>query len=231
MKAESLPVVSVAARPTPIRKRVVDFAVSVAALAILAPLLITIALAIRLDSPGSVTFRQRRVGRGGVSFEMYKFRTMRADAEALLPALQHRNQGGDYLIRIPNDPRVTRVGRWLRGIGLDELPQLINVLKGEMSLIGPRPQSPNEVALYDHHQRRRLEVLPGITGLWQVTSRGDPSFDEWVRLDLEYIDHWSFLLDVRIALRTSWMMVRLSQAEPTAVSSEQLSPRDVAGAD
>src|SRR3990172_215857 len=144
--------------------------------------MLLVALLIRLDSPGPVIFRQRRVGRGGIPFDMYKFRTMQADAEAVLEALQEHNQGGDQLIRIPNDPRVTRVGRWLRGIGLDELPQLVNVLKGEMSLIGPRPQSPNEVALYDHHQRRRLEVLPGITGLWQVTSRGDPSFDEFVRL-------------------------------------------------
>jgi lipopolysaccharide/colanic/teichoic acid biosynthesis glycosyltransferase len=138
---------------------------------------------------------------------MYKFRTMCADAERLLPQLAHRNLGGAYMIKIPGDPRVTRVGRFLRHTSLDELPQLINVLRGEMSLVGPRPQAPNEVALYTPHQRRRLHVLPGITGLWQVTARDNPSFDEWVRLDLAYIEHWSLWLDLRILARTVLQVV------------------------
>lgn len=230
MKADSLPIAPVVARPTPVLKRAADILLAAAGLVLAAPLLLLIALLIRFDSPGPIVFRQRRVGRGGTMFDMYKFRTMQADAEALLPALQDRNQGGDQLIRIPDDPRVTRVGGWLRRIGLDELPQLVNVLKGEMSLIGPRPQTANEVALYTDHQRRRLEVLPGISGLWQVTSRHDPSFDEWVRLDLEYIDRWSFLLDMRIGLKTLGIMLRLGRTEPSAGSSVP-SQRDTAGAD
>jgi lipopolysaccharide/colanic/teichoic acid biosynthesis glycosyltransferase len=230
VKVDSLPIVPVVARPTPLVKRTVDVVVAAVGLIALAPLLLLIALLIRLDSPGPVIFRQRRVGRGGMPFKMYKFRTMRANAEALLSALQDRNQGGDQLIRIPDDPRVTRVGHWLRRIGLDELPQLINVLMGNMSLIGPRPQTASEVILYSEHQRRRLEVLPGISGLWQVTSRHDPSFDKWVQLDLVYIDRWSFLLDLRIALKTPWAMLRLGQ---TQLSAESSGPpeRNAAGAD
>jgi lipopolysaccharide/colanic/teichoic acid biosynthesis glycosyltransferase len=230
VKAHGLPIVPVAARPTPVLKRAVDILVAAVGLVVLTPLLLLVALLIRLDSPGPVIFRQRRVGRGGTQFDMYKFRTMQADAEAVLEALQEHNQGGDQLIRIPNDPRVTRVGRLLRGIGLDELPQLVNVLKGEMSLIGPRPQTANEVALYTDHQRRRLEVLPGISGLWQVTSRHDPSFDEWVRLDLEYIDRWSLLLDGRIALKTLGMMLRPRQTEQPPDGSAPSQP-DAASAD
>jgi lipopolysaccharide/colanic/teichoic acid biosynthesis glycosyltransferase len=219
VKVESLPIMPVVARPTPLVKRTADVLVACIALVALIPLLLLIALIVRLDSPGPVIFRQRRVGRGGVQFDMYKFRTMQADAEALLPALQDRNHGGDRLVRIPEDPRVTWVGGWLRRIGLDELPQLINVLKGEMSLIGPRPQTANEVALYTDHERRRLEVLPGISGLWQVTSRDDTSFDKWVQLDLEYIDRWSVRLDLRIALKTLGIMLRLGQTQPSGESS------------
>ncbi|MER3458655.1 MAG: exopolysaccharide biosynthesis polyprenyl glycosylphosphotransferase, partial [Chloroflexota bacterium] len=124
------------------------------------------------------------------------------DAEARLAELAEHNQGGAYFVQIPHDPRVTRVGRVLRYASLDELPQLINVLKGEMSLVGPRPQYPSEVALYTEEQRRRLEVLPGITGLWQVSGRSDLDFDEMCLLDLYYIESWSFWMDVQIILRT-----------------------------
>jgi len=228
VKVEALPIAPVAARPTPVVKRTCDIMVSVVGIILLGPVLGLIALLIRLDSPGPVIFRQRRVGRRGLPFDMCKFRTMRVDAEAVLSALQDRNHGGDRLIRIEDDPRVTRVGRWLRPLGLDELPQLWNVLKGEMSLIGPRPQTSNEVALYDHRQRRRLEVLPGISGLWQVTSRDDPTFEEWVRLDLQYIDNWSLLLDLRIALKTPWAVVRSARADaPSEVAGTSRNATDI----
>jgi lipopolysaccharide/colanic/teichoic acid biosynthesis glycosyltransferase len=139
---------------------------------------------------------------------MYKFRTMCVDAEARLPQLAHLNAGGSRLIRIDNDPRVTRLGSFLRRTSLDELPQLVNVVRGEMSLVGPRPQSPDEVALYSEHQRERLAVPPGMTGLWQVTARDDPRFDEWIRLDLQYIRQWSLGLDLKILLKTPAVMVR-----------------------
>jgi len=139
---------------------------------------------------------------------MYKFRTMCADAEARLPQLAHLNVGGAHLIRIRNDPRVTRLGSFLRRTSLDELPQLVNVVKGEMSLVGPRPQSPDEVALYSEGQRERLTVPPGMTGLWQVTARDEPRFDEWVRLDLQYIQQWSLPLDFKILLKTPAVMLR-----------------------
>jgi lipopolysaccharide/colanic/teichoic acid biosynthesis glycosyltransferase len=139
---------------------------------------------------------------------MYKFRTMWTDAEERLPQLAHLNAGGNHLIRIANDPRVTRFGSFLRRTSLDELPQLMNVIKGEMSLVGPRPQSPAEVSKYSARQLERLNVPPGMTGLWQVTARDDPEFDEWIRLDLQYIERWSLRLDLRILLKTPAVMLR-----------------------
>jgi lipopolysaccharide/colanic/teichoic acid biosynthesis glycosyltransferase len=189
-------------------KRTLDVVISFTALVLLAPLLVGIGLLVKIDSSGPSLFTQRRVGKGGSTYRMYKFRTMVADAEDRLALLQGVNQGGEQLIRIPHDPRITRVGRWLRPLGLDELPQLYNVLRGEMSLIGPRPQSPAEVLLYDEHQRLRLAVLPGITGLWQVTSRDNPSFDEWVRCDLDYIENWSLFLDASIFAKTPLVLLR-----------------------
>jgi lipopolysaccharide/colanic/teichoic acid biosynthesis glycosyltransferase len=183
-------------------KRALDIAVSGLGLLWLGPSLGLISLAIKLDSPGSLLFNRPRIGRNGQPFVMYKFRTMHDGAEHKLRELAHLNEGGCYMIKIPNDPRVTRIGRVLRRTSLDEFPQLVNVLKGDMSLVGPRPQAPNEVALYTDRQRRRLEVLPGITGLWQVTSRNDPSFERWVQLDIEYIDSWSLKKDVLILLKT-----------------------------
>jgi lipopolysaccharide/colanic/teichoic acid biosynthesis glycosyltransferase len=164
--------------------------------------MLAVAIGIRLDSSGPAIFRQRRVGLDGREFTMLKFRSMGVDAEQRLAGLAHLNAGGNQLIRIQSDPRVTRLGAFLRRSSLDELPQLVNVLRGDMSLVGPRPQSPSEVALYSSRQRQRLGVRPGMTGLWQVMARDDPSFDEWVRLDLEYIQHWSLGLDLKILLRT-----------------------------
>ncbi len=205
LRTPSIPLAGAAAPDRAVEsalKRLLDLGLTTLALALTWPLWLLIAAVIKLDSPGPVLFRSTRVGRQGRHFTMYKFRTMSVDAEALLPQIAHLNLGGPYMIKIPNDPRVTRVGRFLRRSGLDELPQLWHVLRGEMSLVGPRPQAPHEVALYTPHQRRRLAAVPGLTGLWQVTARDNPSFDEWVRLDLEYIDHWSLGLDLRIMWRT-----------------------------
>lgn len=189
-------------------KRFLDVTVASLLLIVLSPLLAALAIGVRLDSPGPVLFIRPRVGRHGREFQMLKFRTMCADAEQRLGELAHLNRGGVRLIRIRDDPRVTRFGSVLRRTSLDELPQLLNVLKGDMSLVGPRPQSPKEVGLYSPDQRRRLDVRPGITGLWQVTARDDPSFEQWVKLDLEYIEHWSLGLDLKIMAKTPAVMLR-----------------------
>jgi exopolysaccharide biosynthesis polyprenyl glycosylphosphotransferase len=172
-------------------------------LVLLAPLLGLIAVAIQLESRGPVLFVQERLGLRKRPFRLYKFRTMVLDAESRRAALEALNEGAYPAFKIRQDPRVTRVGRWLRRLSLDELPQIWNVLRGEMSFIGPRPPLPSEVVLYEDWQRRRLSMKPGISGLWQVAGRGrELDFSEWVRLDLEYIDNWSLALDVRIALLT-----------------------------
>lgn len=205
---EYVPAVIPSERQTPRQKRAFDVAGSLALLLVFAPLMIVAAALIRIDSPGPIFFRQARIGKDGRPFVMKKFRTMAVDAEERLADLRAQNPGGDQFIRIEDDPRITRAGRFIRRFGLDELPQLFNVLREEMSLIGPRPQTASEVALYDERAMRRLEVLPGITGLWQVSSRRVADFAEWVRLDIEYIDNWSLLLDLSIALRTPRAMLR-----------------------
>ena len=212
---------TVVIRPIPRFKRVMDFALATIGLVVFAVVFPFLAFLVRVDSKGPVLYKAQRVGRGGRVFTMYKLRTMIADAENSLEGLRDQNLGGKYMIKIPNDPRVTRVGRWLRNTGLDELPQLINVLRGEMSVIGPRPQAPDEVALYTAKQRRRLEVRPGITGLWQVTARNNPSFDEWVRLDLEYIDSRSLALDLSILFRTAIVMLRREDLEVRMQTAER----------
>lgn len=167
------------------------------------PVMLAIALAIRLDSKGSVIFRQTRVGARGETFQMLKFRTMVVDAEEQLARLEAAaDAGNDVLFKMKRDPRITRVGGVLRRLSIDELPQLINVLRGEMSLVGPRPPLPAEVAGYEEDAVRRLRVKPGLTGLWQVSGRSDLSWDESLRLDLWYVDNWSPILDLQIMART-----------------------------
>jgi exopolysaccharide biosynthesis polyprenyl glycosylphosphotransferase len=168
------------------------------------PVLVAIAAAVRLDSPGAAVFRQSRVREGGDTFTMYKFRTMRVDAEQRLGELQDLDVHGaaSPLFKIEGDPRITRVGQLLRKTSLDELPQLVNVLKGQMSLIGPRPALPREVEMYDYVARRRLAVKPGMTGLWQVSGRSRLSWDESIGFDLDYVDNWSAATDAAIAVRT-----------------------------
>jgi exopolysaccharide biosynthesis polyprenyl glycosylphosphotransferase len=161
-----------------------------------------IALGIRLGSPGPVIFRQQRVGKDGRAFTCLKFRTMVVDAEARKAELLQLNEADGPLFKIKNDPRVTGVGALLRRTSLDELPQLWNVIRGEMALVGPRPPTPDEVAQYEPWHHRRLSVTPGMTGLWQVLGRSDTSFDEMVRLDIYYTEHWTPGLDLRILLQT-----------------------------
>ncbi len=173
-----------------------------------APMLGLLSLAVRLDSPGKAFFTQVRVGQDGVPFTMYKLRTMHVDAEARRAALLGLDEGNGVLFKIRNDPRITRVGRLLRKTSLDELPQLINVLRGEMSLVGPRPALPEEVANYSDHERRRLAVRPGMTGLWQVSGRSNLSWEESVELDLRYADNWRLVDDLGIGVRTIDAVVR-----------------------
>jgi len=209
-------------------KRAGDLILSFVLGIITLPLTAILSLLIRLDSPGPAIFKARRVGFKGREFTLYKFRSMYADAESRLADLAHLNVGGAHSIKIPNDPRVTRVGRFLRKYSLDELPQLWNVLKGDMSLVGPRPQSPGEVALYTEHQRRRLAAVPGITGLWQVSARDDPRFDVWVAKDLEYIDNWSLWLDFKILFQTIGVVLGGKDAAPKTasdLSAETKKPR------
>jgi exopolysaccharide biosynthesis polyprenyl glycosylphosphotransferase len=184
-------------------KRLADAAVSALALAFLAPLLAAIAVAVKLSSPGPVLFGQIRIGQNGRRFRMWKFRSMVADAEARQPALEAQNEVRGAAFKLLHDPRVTRVGRWLRRTSLDELPQLVNVLRGEMSLVGPRPLPERDVERLRHDwQRRRFSVRPGLTGLWQSSGRHRIGFEEWMRMDLDYVDNWSLLLDLKILLRT-----------------------------
>ncbi len=178
----------------------------------LSPLLIALAVAIRVNSPGPVLFRQVRVGRHGREFVICKFRTMYIDAEARLAELRHLNDYDGVLFKMRNDPRITRVGRWLRRFSLDELPQLINVVRGQMSMVGPRPPLPEEVAAYPDDARRRLVVKPGMTGLWQVSGRSDLPWEEAVRLDLRYVENWSIPMDLAILLRTLTAVSRGSGA-------------------
>jgi lipopolysaccharide/colanic/teichoic acid biosynthesis glycosyltransferase len=183
-------------------QRLADIILAIFFLLFFLPFYLLIALAIKFDSPGPVLFIQARVGRDGVEFPFFKFRSMIADAEARRQALEAQNERSGPVFKMKDDPRITRVGRWLRKCSLDELPQLLNVLRGEMSLVGPRPALPREVAEYTLRQRQRLLVTPGLTGLWQVSGRASLSFEESIELDLLYIQHQSLWLNFIILLRT-----------------------------
>ncbi len=183
-------------------KRSLDLAFSVLVLVAITPFMLIIAIAIRLDSSGPALFIADRIGKNGRRFSCLKFRTMVNDAERLQRRMIHMNERDGVLFKIANDPRITRVGRFLRRYSLDELPQFFNVLRGEMSVVGPRPPVPSEVREYNASHMRRLAVLPGITGLWQTQGRHDPSFENYVSLDLAYIENWSVGLDLRIIVQT-----------------------------
>ena len=183
-------------------KRIIDVALSGIALLFLWPLLLVIAIAVKLESPGPIIYRSLRAGKKGQRFVCYKFRTMVDGADELKDALRRFNERRDPFFKIANDPRVTRLGRFLRKYSLDELPQFWNVLKGDMSMVGPRPHPVDDYARYRPAEHRRLEMKQGITGLWQVIARADPSFETCMKLDLEYMKRWSLSLDCKILLRT-----------------------------
>jgi exopolysaccharide biosynthesis polyprenyl glycosylphosphotransferase len=186
-----------------VAKRLFDVTVSGLLIVCTFPLMALIALAVKLDSRGPVLFRQERVGIEGATFKMLKFRSMVVDAESRLGTLAAQNEGSGVLFKMKKDPRVTRVGGFLRRYSLDEVPQLLNVFAGSMSLVGPRPPLPREVEAYEHDVRRRLLVKPGLTGLWQVSGRSDLSWQDSVRLDLYYVENWSLAGDLVILLRTA----------------------------
>jgi len=183
-------------------KRVLDLVVSTIALVLASPFMLVIGVLIKFGSPGPVFYKAARIGRKGRTFNCYKFRTMVPNADHLRADLEHMNEREGVLFKIVNDPRITRVGRVLRKYSLDEIPQFYNVVRGDMSLVGPRPPIASEVEQYDLAHLRRLDVLPGITGLWQVEARQDPSFDSYISLDTAYVENWSFWLDLRILART-----------------------------
>jgi exopolysaccharide biosynthesis polyprenyl glycosylphosphotransferase len=209
---DGMPVISLHAEHLPTAglalKRCVDVVGSSLALAILSPLLLAIGVLIKLDSRGPVLYRAARAGRKGNLFRCYKFRTMVHNANELKDSLRRENQRSGPFFKMADDPRITRPGRFLRRYSLDELPQLWNVLKGDMSLVGPRPHPIDDYVAYDIEHLARLDVMPGITGLWQVTARSDPSFQRGMELDREYIRTWSLTLDARILLKTVWAVVR-----------------------
>ncbi len=183
-------------------KRLFDLVLSLAALPAILPIMLVTAIAIKLDSPGPVIFRQERVGKWGKRFTCYKFRSMYIDAEARKKELMALNEADGVVFKMKNDPRVTRVGRIIRKLSIDELPQIFNIIKGDMSLVGPRPPVPMEVAQYQYDHFRRLDTIPGLTGLQQVTGRAGISFSRWVELDVQYIEEQSLVKDVEIIIKT-----------------------------
>ena len=194
-----------------VTKRALDLTLCALALPVVLPVGLLCALAIRLESPGPMLFAQQRTGQHGVRFPMFKFRTMVQNAEELKASLQHLNILPPPDFKIPNDPRITRVGAFLRKTSLDELPQILNVIRGEMSIVGPRPTS-FAASTYDLWHSERLEVVPGITGLWQIKGRGTMTFDERLRLDIEYIERRSTMLDLRLIAETALAVFKGSGA-------------------
>ena len=188
-------------------KRILDLALAAAGLLLLAPFLVAIAIVIRLDSAGPAVFRQIRVGKNGRPFEMLKFRTMCVGAEEELAALLEYNEQDGPVFKMKCDPRLTRVGRFLRRFSIDELPQLLNILRGEMSIVGPRPALPREVAMYSDEDRIRLTATPGLTCLWQVNGRCNTTFEHWMELDRHYISNMSLGLDFRLIAQTIWVVL------------------------
>jgi exopolysaccharide biosynthesis polyprenyl glycosylphosphotransferase len=183
-------------------KRVLDIALAAATLAMISPLLLAIAISVKLDSEGPIFYASERIGKKGRTFRCLKFRTMVTDAEKRRAEILHMNERDSILFKIANDPRITRVGKILRKYSLDEIPQFLNVVRGDMSLVGPRPPIASEVKKYQLNHLRRLDVTPGITGLWQVQARQDPSFDSYISLDTAYVENWSLWLDFKIMVRT-----------------------------
>jgi lipopolysaccharide/colanic/teichoic acid biosynthesis glycosyltransferase len=194
--------------PRWLMKRLLDIVLSFASLVILSPILAFLCLAIKLTSEGPILYKQIRVGAGGKLFLIYKFRSMIQNADSLRNSLASKNEASGPVFKIRNDPRITPIGRYLRKFSLDELPQLWNILRGEMSIVGPRPPLPNEVQNYQPWQLRRLSVPQGLTCIWQISGRSNVNFDDWVKLDLRYIDSWSLILDLKIIIHTFLTVLR-----------------------
>jgi exopolysaccharide biosynthesis polyprenyl glycosylphosphotransferase len=201
-----IPLMSFCHRSVPtvglLMKRFIDITLALAALILLSPLLAIVAILVKLTSSGPILYRSVRIGKKGRDFRCYKFRTMSKNAEELRDSLHHLNEREEILFKIANDPRITRLGKFLRKFSIDELPQLLNVLKGDMSMVGPRPPVRSEYEKYAPDHLRRLDVVPGITGLWQVAARKNPSFESYIALDTQYVDNWSVWLDCKILVKT-----------------------------
>lgn len=189
-----------------ILKRVIDVVGALFGLIILSPILIIVGILIKLESKGPIIFAQKRVGLNGKEFKMYKFRSMVINAEALKEKLAEKNEMSGPMFKIKDDPRITKVGKFIRKTSIDELPQLINVLKGDMSLVGPRPSLPNEVKEFEDWMLKRLEVKPGLTCYWQVMGRNNIDFENWMKLDIKYVNERSFWLDIRLIFKTFFVL-------------------------
>lgn len=187
-------------------KRITDIVCSLAGLIVLSPILLITAIAIKMDSKGSIFFKQDRVGKDERIFSMYKFRSMVVNAEELKKSLEKANEMSGPMFKMKKDPRITRVGRFIRKTSIDELPQLINVLKGDMSLVGPRPSLPKEVEAFEPWMKERLTVLPGLTCIWQVSGRNNIPFKEWMELDIKYVRERSYLLDLKLIFKTFFVL-------------------------
>ena len=189
-----------------IAKRITDIVCSLGGLIVLSPILLIIAIAIKMDSKGPIFFKQDRVGKDERIFSIYKFRSMVVNAEELKKSLEKENEMSGPMFKIKKDPRITRVGRFIRKTSIDELPQLINVLKGDMSLVGPRPSLPKEVEAFEPWMKERLTVLPGLTCIWQVSGRNNIPFKEWMELDIKYVRERSYLLDLKLIFKTFFVL-------------------------
>ena len=183
-------------------KRIIDIVASFTGLILLSPLILIVSMLIKLESKGEVIFKQKRVGLNGKEFYMYKFRSMVINAEELKEQLESQNEMSGPMFKIKDDPRITKVGKFIRKTSIDELPQLINVIKGDMSLVGPRPSLPKEVKKFEQWMMERLEVKPGLTCIWQISGRNNIDFEDWMKLDIKYIRERSFKLDIKLILKT-----------------------------
>lgn len=189
-----------------IGKRALDIFASLVGLILLSPVLIVTYIAIRLESEGKAIFSQKRVGINGDEFKMYKFRSMVKDAEAVKEKLKSKNEMSGPMFKMKNDPRITKIGKFIRKTSIDELPQLFNILKGEMSLVGPRPSLPKEVISFEPWMKERLNVKPGLTCYWQVAGRNNIDFEDWMKLDIKYVEERSFLLDLKLIVKTFFVL-------------------------
>lgn len=187
-------------------KRIIDLVCSLIGIIALSPVFLIVGIIIKLDSKGSAIFSQKRVGKGGKEFKMYKFRSMVVNAEELKEKLLHQNEMSGPMFKMKDDPRITKIGRFIRKTSIDELPQLINVIKGDMSLVGPRPSLPKEVAKFEPWMMRRLDVKPGLTCYWQVSGRNNIDFDDWMKLDIKYVQDRSLWLDIKLIFKTFFVL-------------------------